>query len=831
MGRFTTATNTTEEYNPRIAILRADEEGTRGFPARVNLYSLKDPSAGDFTPEPYQEFIFDSFRKLTYAQGFGNNLLQAGDLQGRSMRVGAPRVARITDHFQPQVVLAMPPMHVDYVQIDGASQPAVVNFSVITSTFNATYNTAQTQTDQSSATDTTSFSWARAESIGGKFKATVPFVQSIEGSTKNSWEQTNNRTVSENYNTYATTKFDASTTTVFSDVVWFTQSDFNVYYYPVLGQTVCPQATPNCAPAEQQPLYAVTSGPSQTTEYAGAGTTQEWYQPVQMPGNVFSYPWDQEQLEDNFGGDLVQLSQGRAFYTDGISGSYAATWSSGQGQTQTAGTTSTHSFKTQNSLTVGTPGLDKAESGASVTATFDYGKSTSVATLNTSTTSLGASTGVVGTRPSTFRNPGLYQYLFQPFVYGETLTEGTVQQDLQPNVDIATHGFVLADFVANPTAAAAGAWWARSPYTQYIDVGLNRPNIWASISENPFSTNLPPECLPKSGSTTESQCMIGRVPNPQDLWTSQFYWMRGLLVTVDGFDGPQRTRAVEGDTVYLQARVYNYSLKTMAPGTEVHAAFYRQPWDPQMSMPLGTSVLIEDMVVSDANGNHTIPAFNSPTYDVHGHQLPNWVLASAAFDTTGLGGRYFIFWVVVWAQDAQGRLVPELPGHGLTAKPGVVTGIGEVPLEMVTVTYQSTEQTQTTSFTNNVGFLKQAFYVALPTERPVSISEGRVKLQLQSLTVTPSKVAPNQQVVVRADVVTKGTAVDGVAVALVDEATKQIVDMDLLAHIKAKGKHKIAMPYETSSCGTHKLRVVVAPGTAVQKAKTTSLTVDCKPQH
>jgi hypothetical protein len=86
--------------------------------------------------------------------------------------------------------------------------------------------------------------------------------------------------------------------------------------------------------------------------------------------------------------------------------------------------------------------------------------------------------------------------------------------------------------------------------------------------------------------------------------------------------------------------------------------------------------LINEMVIRNANGNRTIPAFNSPIYDVHGHQLPNWVLASTTFDTTGRGGQSLIFWVVVWAQDANGNLVAELPGHGLTAVPGSLQEVG-----------------------------------------------------------------------------------------------------------------------------------------------------------
>jgi hypothetical protein len=317
------------------------------------------------------------------------------------------------------------------------------------------------------------------------------------------------------------------------------------------------------------------------------------------------------------------------------------------------------------------------------------------------------------------------------------------------------------------------------------------------------------------------------VPDPDNLWTSQFYWLRGLFVTINGINGPQRAQATAGDTVFLRARVYNYSLTAMAADSAVHAAFYRQEWDTRLNRPIGDSVLIEEVELTNDNGGHVIPPFKSGSVDVHGHELPNWVLAQTSFDSTGLGGRHFLFWVVVWAQDRSGTLIGELPGHGLTAKPGTLTAIGEVPLESATVTYESTGQTVTTSFSNNVGFWKQAFYVAPPTEVPAPSGGILAKLQLQELQVRPAKVRPNQTVVVSALVEARDAQAEGVVVAVVDETRKKVVDLDLLAHIDANGRHHVAIPYETSGCGLHKLRLVVEPGTKRQRKSSTSFTVDC----
>src|SRR3954469_11447185 len=245
-------------------------------------------------------------------------------------------------------------------------------------------------------------------------------------------------------------------------------------------------------------------------------------------------------------------SRGTAFATDDHPASYAALWASAQGAEKTAGTTTTHSFASSTSVTLGTPSLDDAAAGANVTLGFDYNNSNSVSTLNTRLTAVGESTGVAGEKPGTFRDPSLYQYLFQPFIFGQHLPAGTVQ-NIEPNVDIATHGMLQTQYVADPVnIVAPGAWWATSPYTQYIDIALNHPRLWV-VSEDNQAGTLPPECLPGP------QCVTGRVPDPDNLWTSQFYWMRGLFVTINGINGPQRAQATAGDTVFLQARVYNYS--------------------------------------------------------------------------------------------------------------------------------------------------------------------------------------------------------------------------------------------------------------------------------
>ena len=42
--------------------------------------------------------------------------LAVGDLQGRSQALGAPEKVTVTGSIQPQVILGLPPMHIDFIQ-------------------------------------------------------------------------------------------------------------------------------------------------------------------------------------------------------------------------------------------------------------------------------------------------------------------------------------------------------------------------------------------------------------------------------------------------------------------------------------------------------------------------------------------------------------------------------------------------------------------------------------------------------------------------------------------------------------------------------------------
>jgi hypothetical protein len=182
-----------------------------------------------------------------------------------------------------------------------------------------------------------------------------------------------------------------------------------------------------------------------------------------------------------------------------------------------------------------------------------------------------------------------------------------------------------------------------------------------------------------------------------------FYQMKGLFVT-PGLTaaGPTATLATLGDTLTLQARVYNYSLVNMPAGTSVHVRFYAQPWDGTTGQFASGSgqYRFAPAVFLGENVLPPISAFCGGSQGVSdactdANAPLNWTLAQAQWDTSTLSPlptteTTWKFWVVVWMEDSAGNRVPEIAQHGLTSIPAQhVASLAEIPVE---------------TYSNNLGF-------------------------------------------------------------------------------------------------------------------------------
>ncbi len=809
VGRFASIPdnpNTETDFNLQIATLL--NNGT------VHIYKVSAPT--NYKPALASTTTLEAGLGLNLRPTTGPtnqspfNWLVSGDLQGRSGRLGPPTIVRVNNHSQPSVILGAPPMHLDYILPDPSTttETQIVNFTAAPDSYNSAYAVSESTTTQSSDTNTSSYSFAYSESAEEKFKLKIPVIPEIQGSFKQAWEQKGENTTSNYSFTQGEFSFNASTTTGFSDEIWYSTNDFNVYFYPVLGQTVT--VTDTVGGTSEQPLYVSFSGPSDSTQMTPvAGASVEWYQPVHEPGQIFSYPWSSQQLAERESGlSLLTSANPEAFFTDDSGTTQTLNWSQSSGADQTTGSSHTHSFETDNSISIG--GIPDEGSGLELTGSFDYNNSTATSTLNQSSTTVGESTGITIDKPKFPAAYGsLYQYIVRPFIFGQTPNPGVVQ-DLSLGTDIATTGPLRTAYVANPKDPQSGSWWSSdvSPYTQSIDVALNHPQRW-NFTFGYTGSGL--ACM-------ANDCATPAQPLPGDLWNSQFYHMRGLFITLGGASGPQRTQATVGDDVFLQAWVYNYSLKDMPAGSTIHTRFYRQEID--NTTATGDSVLINEVVTDP------LPGFNSDAAP----DAPNWTTVMTSFEATSdMADTNFIFWVVVWAEDAEGAMIGELPGHGLTELPGTLATIGDVPLETVSITTAFGDQEQT-SFTNNVGMFKQKFYIA-PAPVPGAQTPAPGVPVVENAQAMAAPQLGSAMYLVSADIRAAGGPVEGTEVLLYDgdpaDRKSRVLDVDVLPFIAAGEIDVFSVNFAADHCGTNRL-VIVARSSATNRTQQT-LTFDVSP--
>jgi hypothetical protein len=441
-------------------------------------------------------------------------------------------------------------------------------------------------------------------------------------------------------------------------------------------------------------------------------------------------------------------------------------------------------------------------SSAGLTDTVDIGAgldlnisgSYGLSTLNKTATTLASSTGVQVSKPGSFAPFANYGYSVTPYVMGTTVPGGTV--DSHPlKADVETFGVVRALFTANPQSDTSGGWWAQA-YNQ-PDVALNHPSRW--YISNPGLTNpIPPNCLASGTGSSDMDCAELSQRIPANPWLSPYYQMRGFFISNASSpgQGPQLESAKAGDVLTLQARVYNYSFTKMPTDAKVHVRFYFAPWS--QTAATGDSVLIEETVLDP------IPPFD------HTQTVPNWVLASATFDTskyaqTKNGKVSVAFWVVVWMESSK-QLVAEMPGHGLTAIPGTLKSVADVAEEC---------QPDGNCYSNNVGFYKQAFFIAGPTllttpgpAQPTSLDVSKVDLSANPITL-------KDNVTITASLLATGGPASSVSANVYDGDPNQggqLVAVERLPYIDQNSEHLVQVPFRTNKCGVHQIFVVVNRG-------------------
>jgi hypothetical protein len=738
--------------------------------------------------------------------GMTGSVMVAGDLGGRSVRVGAPEKVTITSQIQPEMVLGLPPMHVDYIDAQGffkdrgcmSGQPCLVNLTVDPTApapakgFSTAFSFASSSSTNSQRKSTTSWSVGVKASLEEKLSFGLPGLDSLSVDLKANFAYAHDHTVAKTYNTYNSTTDSLSITTGFSDFLLYSEHRQNFYYYPVLGHLVCPANNPGCSDDQKVPLHVVYSVPDQVYHISGDASQAEWYQPIQEPGNVFSYPWTSNQLENELHATPLTTSPAPTQTIGTSKQTYSTQWSKRTGQSSSTGTT--NSFAEGLGITASGQASDLFLT-LKVTASVDVNSSQSFGSLNVGTQALDSSEGV------SINNPGFSSevgqccvYAFSSYVLGMQPFASPLQ-DLKQPTDISTTGPLFVGFNADITGAGSPSPWWGQVYTR-PDIGLNHPSRWSwsnnTVSFNARDTSIQPEDDP-------------------------FYQMKGFFITryhggavQNDQTGPTLSQVDEGDKVLLTARVYNFSLVDTPPDATTYVSFYAQEFD--NGVLAAGSTHIGTVTVDKIRGYEADP------------NTPNWVLASTPLDTTGYGNHDLVFWVLVYMLDSHGNLVAEMPSHGLDPNSfnpvASYTNISAVPTE---------------SYSNNVGLYGtfSPFFVKPPTAPGATAERTDGLAAVKKVSVPGTKLLLDQRVKVRAKLATSGTAAGPVTLIYYDgdpRKSGKSFAVQHLPYVAANDTYAARVFYQPKSCGVHNLFVVSkTPGASLDSTGSTQAEVVVDP--
>lgn len=721
--------------------------------------------------------------------------IAAVDLQGRSLVLGEPTIVTIENRSQPSVILASPPMHVDYIVPVGDSDQKLFNFTGAPGGFFTSFQTSDNSDTNSSTTNSTTWSFAATETASyGYHVGDCELGDCASVDAKLSAKQALDGSKSTLHGTFDTTNVQIAAETGFADTVFYTSSTLTSYVYPVLGKKVCPTAKPNCSDSEKVQTSVQFAGPDTVNKTHADGLQLSWYQPSWMPGNILSYPGNLEQLKASAFTDpttFQQLTDANRWFTDSGDASSQATWTTGNKDGSTSSFNQNYSFESDISLSmtagVGFISTESASFGLDLSGSFGFSN------LTDSTTTLTKSTGIGFTKKATFANAGEYGYWITPYIFGQKQPGGVVD-DKPLATDVQTFGILQTGHIVDPLASGAGAFWS-GWYTKGIDIGLNQPARWqvGSSTTNPNNGS----CLVFDNASSNVDCATAGLKQPNDPWRDEFHWMRGFFISKVSANGnaggPQIGQATAGDQLLLRARIHNFSLAKMPDGATVHVRFYGMPLNAYDHSPAGPSFLI-----GEQKAPQLIPPFNTDT------NYPNWVLVSQTFDTTRYENEDLVFWVIVWAQDAGGKMIGDLPGHGLKSIPPATADYAEVV---------ALEE----EYGNNIGLFHQVFHIFSPQSPTAAASTFEIAAHITQVGVERNRMTLSQPNVIAAKVATGSSDLkSGFALVFYDGNPRnggKRIGTEWLPFLRARRFYDFRVAFRPRTLGSHEVFIVAGEGT------------------
>lgn len=862
---ITDSGSTVEHFEPQVAVMELKYHKQQD--ARLTMYDF-DWSGGVFwahnqvTPSLIEEdtrggnyyTLGMPFRtKYEINNNEGNdkriyNRLRLTGARGNSEKLGSPLYVSYSAKNSLDTKLAAVPAHIDYVisAEDDNEEPSLFNISYFPTqgllnselirsngaSFTSSHQKVNTLTNAVNA-----YTKVESEAKGSVSGASIEVGASLEVGGGIAFENKAD-TLKTNTNSVS---YSLQQTAYLDDSLKFEDELVELYMYPVYGDFYCIDGSESCEDEDKAQRYIHVVDTNYESEQVAVGTTVSWYQPAYENGNLLSYPTSEAQVEVNNEGSLQEVATPIRFSIGGHNVSQKITWKSDKGITESETGVKTTSWYTNTKASVGVSqkvgdpegtgyeGSIRAEVGSAYKGSHEtqnvitgIKQFDSKATVNIDMNSLA------------LRDAGKYSYVVKPLIYGYKKPEGAesslnkssasssnVKNTINTNGIYEFVGPLLTDFYVSVTGSGTGNWWVtHQVYSDAIDISFNNPTRWKQGGSN-SRDEIGEEGANCVTHNMENTCVIPHIPKDAISYKlDSFYNMQGLYV-VDKENGATRHAAYAGEELTLKARVYNYSMKDMAETDTVKVQIYAQELDENDVIVKNSAELIGTADVGP------IPAFGGD--DV------NWRWATIDFDTSNYANKAIHFWLVAWAEDQYGNLISERQGKGLGES--YVAGstyqdLYDVELAtttLVTDPHRGEVEDVDYSFTNNVGFHRQAFAILNANDsesNSMSLTKSAKSYlfknnetsyaQAMSLTINveeyeqaEGQVDETMQITASLDVSEHEGDLRTYLVDETDLSNKLIVDMDTRTILPNRTEAIINYGYTPTSCGLKNLIVYV----------------------
>ncbi len=459
----------------------------------------------------------------------------AADLDGNSLKLGAPLHMELTNPGKADFILEQPPQHAAW--LDLGTGPSVVTVSRYPS-FNTSMATSSSVSYASQTQNHTDWTAGVSE----KLTAQASWSLGADAGPLADWSEQNtaklSARVSYDYDhvhddyTKGYTSYTAGSgaTTGEDDSLIVESQIMDLWRYRIYGQD-----TATGDPNNPNAFYdIVIPGPSLLSNPGGRDV--EWYQPQHEVGNILSYPDYSQACSPpdlgaitipnlNISNQVIPLISCREESYNGNASTLSLAFDN---QTGSGGSTD-YTNKVSTGLDFqytyrvdfelfGNGGQLKVSSDTDVHGGQDWGQ------LNSSDSSASGATGITLNSP---QGDSQHAYPYYPIFY-----------------NTQAGGLKAAYGVGDITSSGGGAFWTDN-YAQLPDPALNLPSRFdATYSSNNNFNGWKPE------TTIARKSMKG------------FVVRRSTIDPITGNYPLLGSNAQDGDKVLLEARVYNYSIST-----------------------------------------------------------------------------------------------------------------------------------------------------------------------------------------------------------------------------------------------------------------------------